>query len=187
MDVASFAAMKRHLGKAQTQKKKGSGGGGGGQKPVEAFYKKGGEEPSTAVADAGEVGGSQAVVASKKKKAGKAVESSAKRQKAADSDKQPATNDVVILDAPAGQTPIAQEVVNEAFFRREKLEAIMPKGSSVLEATLCPSTFLSQVLPSGDRMALSRLDDSALKSKILLSSASVSHSSFSCSLAFVIA
>ncbi|CAH9082769.1 unnamed protein product [Cuscuta europaea] len=65
-----------------------------------------------------------------------------------------------------------QEFVNEDFFGREKLEAVVPRDSSVLEATLSPLVLMNQVMPSGDRVALTRLDNEALNSKILLNNAS---------------
>ncbi|CAH9112904.1 unnamed protein product [Cuscuta europaea] len=48
----------------------------------------------------------------------------------------------------------------------------MPKGASVLEGSLNPSALMSQMLPSADRLALARLDESSLEAKILLNTAS---------------
>ncbi|CAH9052268.1 unnamed protein product [Cuscuta europaea] len=164
MDVKSLFALKKQKAKAQKEPVK--------QKPVKALSKKGGEQPSIAAGDG--VGGSQAAVALKKKKAERGAEPPTKKQKAAGSDKQPTSNVVIVEDEghASGPTP---EFVNEAFFGREKVEAFVPKGSSILDTTLNPPAFMCQVMPSADRMALSRMDDNGLESKILLSSASVRH------------
>ncbi|CAH9052274.1 unnamed protein product [Cuscuta europaea] len=161
MDVKSLFALKKQKAKAQKEPVK--------QKPVKALSKKGGEQPSIAAGDG--VGGSQAAVALKKKKAERGAEPPTKKQKAAGSDKQPTSNVVIVEDEghASGPTP---EFVNEAFFGREKVEAFVPKGSSILDTTLNPPAFMCQVMPSADRMALSRMDDNGLESKILLSSAS---------------
>ncbi|CAH9089383.1 unnamed protein product [Cuscuta europaea] len=66
---------------------------------------------------------------------------------------------------------IPQEHVSQDFFRREKLEAILPRGPSILEGSLSPSALMRKVMPSTDRLALTRMDESTIEAKILLSSA----------------
>ncbi|CAH9108483.1 unnamed protein product [Cuscuta europaea] len=156
MDVKSLFALKKQKAKAQKEPVK--------QKPTEAV-----EEPSAAVA--GEAGGSQVMVASKKKMAGKGGDPPAKKHKVTDPDKQPASDEVIIVDEGVGSAPLPQEFVNEDFFVRERLEAVVPRGSSILEATLSPSVLMNQVMPSRDRVALARLDNEALSSKLLLNNA----------------
>ncbi|CAH9104487.1 unnamed protein product [Cuscuta europaea] len=168
MDVQSFVALKRQKGKAQAKKRKEPTA----QKPVDVFFRKEGEDPSEAAPAGDGARGSQADAAKKKKKPVKGHEPSAKKQKVDESGKQPASDDVIVVDDVAGSVPTPPEFVNEDFFGWEKLEAFVPKGISVFMATLCPSVFMSQVMPSGDRVALAQTDDDALNSRTLLNSAS---------------
>ncbi|CAH9074634.1 unnamed protein product [Cuscuta europaea] len=155
MDVSSLFALKNAKGKKKD--------------PVGASARE--ESSQAAVAGAG-AGGSKGVGAMKKKNSGKGTEPPTKNLKAAASGKQPSTDIVVIVDEGHASAPIPQEHINQDFFDREKLEAIVPKGASVLEGSLNPSALMSQMLPSADRLALTRMDEDSLEAKILLSSAS---------------
>ncbi|CAH9083892.1 unnamed protein product, partial [Cuscuta europaea] len=155
MDVSSLFALKNAKGK-----KKGLVGASAR------------EESSQAAAAGAGAEGSKGAGGTKKKNYGKGTEPPAKKLKATASGKQPATDVVVIVDEGHASGPIPQEHIDQDFFGREKLEAIVPKGASVLEGSLNPSALMSQMLPSADRLALTRMAENSLEAKILLSSAS---------------
>ncbi|CAH9117339.1 unnamed protein product [Cuscuta europaea] len=155
MDVGSLFALKNAKGK-----KKALAGASAREGPSQ-----------TAGAAAGP-GGSKGAGPSKKKVAGKGTEPPAKKPKTAAPTKQPITDVVVIVDEGHASASTPQEQINQEFFGRERLEAIVPKGASVLEGSLNPSALMSQMLPSADRLALARLDEGPLEAKVLLNAAS---------------
>ncbi|CAH9082991.1 unnamed protein product [Cuscuta europaea] len=155
MDVSSHFALKNAKGK-----KKG---------PMGTSAREESSQAATAGAGAG---GSKVAGPLKKKNNGKGTEPPAKKLKATAPAKQPTTDVVVIVDEGHASAPTPQEHINQEFFEREKLEAIVPKGASVLEGSLNPSTLMSQMLPSADRLALARMDEGSLEAKILLNTAS---------------
>ncbi|CAH9104964.1 unnamed protein product [Cuscuta europaea] len=77
------------------------------------------------------------------------------------------------MDDVGALAPIPREHVNRDIFGRETLEAIVPNRASILEGSLNPSVLMSQVMPSADRLALARMNDEGLNSRILQNSASV--------------
>ncbi|CAH9104497.1 unnamed protein product [Cuscuta europaea] len=142
MDVSSLFTLKNMKGKKK---------GHVGPKPVGASARK---EPSqTAAAGAG-TGSSKGEGALKKKNGGKRIEPPTKKLKAVTSGKEPASDIVIIVDEGHASGPIPQECAHQYFFGREKLEAIVPKGASILEGNLVPSALMSQMVPSADRLAL---------------------------------
>ncbi|CAH9118458.1 unnamed protein product [Cuscuta europaea] len=155
MDVGSLFALKNAKGKKKA--------------PAGTSAREGPSQPAVAAAGAG---GSKGAGPVKKKNAGKGTEPPAKKPKTNAPAKQPITDVVVIVDEGHASASTPQEQINQEFFGREKLEALVPKRASVLEGSLNPSALMSQMLPSADRLALARLDEGSLEAKVLLNAAS---------------
>ncbi|CAH9056586.1 unnamed protein product [Cuscuta europaea] len=155
MDVGSLFALKNAKGKKKA--------------PAGASAREG---PSQTAGAAAGAGGSKGVGPVKKKIAGKGTEPPAKKPKTTAPTKQPITDVVVIVDEGHASASTPQEQINQEFFGRERSEALVPKGASVLEGSLNPSALMSQMLPSADRLALARLDEGSLEAKVLLNAAS---------------
>ncbi|CAH9098253.1 unnamed protein product [Cuscuta epithymum] len=181
MDVKAYAALKKKA--AKDPKKKD---GPSQQKPVDEFFKKGEapqtqgrEEPSGNAAPVvtGVNAGSSQAEELKRKRSGKGVSLPEKKQKKVEIAPGKDAPLVVVDDQPSSPEPQMGWVTTlrspadpETTWPREEVHFPLKKGNAVMLGSLDPLEFMRGVIPSKDRLVLSKYEDDVLDCRIMQAS-----------------